>query len=269
MLAYDLRGEGAPITFLHGFAQRGSSWEDQIASLPPGWQALSVDLPGHGPASKDEAAASMGAASEALLALWDELGRPRSHLVGYSLGGRLALHVAAHHPERIASLVAVSSHAGLAESVRPERRRGDDELADRIERQGVAWFSEYWAALPLFAGLARRGSEFRAVLDGMRRTNREAGLAASLRGMGAGATEPFWDRLGSITAPTLLVAGAEDEKYVAMAELLQRHIPGSCLAIVPGAGHSVHLERPDDFARLLASHLARASAPPDRKPAGN
>jgi 2-succinyl-6-hydroxy-2,4-cyclohexadiene-1-carboxylate synthase len=263
MLAYDLRGpgDGAPIAFLHGFSQRRWSWDEQVGALPAGWRALTVDLPGHGEdGHADAAAASMEAAASAVLAVWDALGWVRPHLVGYSLGGRLALHLAAHHPERVASLVALGSHAGMDdETAREARRQGDEELARRIEERGVAWFSRHWASLPLFAGLARRGPAFLAELDRMRRTNRPAGLAASLRGMGAAATTPFWHRLGAITVPVLLLAGDEDEKYVAAAHRLRRHLPHARLALVPAAGHTAHLEQPTAFAALLTAHLTAGS----------
>ena len=204
----------------------------------------------------DLRATTLPGAEAELLALWRREGVGRSHLVGYSQGGRIALAVAAAHPGRILTLTAIGAHAGFEGARRTARLAEDRALAERIEREGVDWFADHWASLPLFAGLARRGPAVLARLDAARRRNDAAHLAATLRGMGAGATEPFWDRLGAITAPALLVAGARDERYVAFAERLRAAIPDARVALVPDAGHAVHIERPRVFAALLADHLS-------------
>ena len=234
-----------PVTCLHGFSQHGDSWRELTALVPGRYRWLTPDL---------RATTLAGAASE-LLALWAAADVERTHLVGYSQGGRVALSVAAAHPERLLSLTTIGAHAGLDEPARTARRAEDRALADRIEREGVDWFAAYWAARPLFAGLSRRGPAFLARLDAGRRRNDASHLAATLRGMGAAATEPFWDRLGRITVPTLLVAGAEDARYVELAGRLREAIPEAEVAVVPEAGHAVHLERPVGFAALLARHL--------------
>jgi pimeloyl-ACP methyl ester carboxylesterase len=168
----------------------------------------------------------------------------------------VALNLACRRPERLLTLTAISAHAGLDEAERSVRLMGDLALADRIQQQGVDWFARYWAEQPLFRGLARRGPEFLAGLDSSRRRNDAGQLAGILRGLGAGATPPFWDRLDTIHVPTLLVAGAEDERYAGFAGRLHRAIPGSRVAIVPDAGHPVHLEQPGAVARLLRDHLS-------------
>jgi 2-succinyl-6-hydroxy-2,4-cyclohexadiene-1-carboxylate synthase len=184
----------------------------------------------------------------------------RSHLVGYSQGGRIALRAACDHPQRLLSLTTIGAHAGFDDAQRARRRQEDLALADRIEGEGIDWFATYWAALPIFAGLARRGPAFLAQLDAARRRNDAAQLAAQLRGMGAGAVESFWDRLDRITTATLVMAGADDQRYVAFAHRLCGLIPRATIALVPGAGHAAHLERPAEVASLLGAHLSRARA---------
>ena len=250
------------VTCLHGFSQHGDSWDEVSALVPGEHRWLTPDL---------RATTLAGQAAE-VLRLWDREGVERTHLVGYSQGGRVALFVAAAHPERLLSLTVIGAHAGLDDGSRPARQADDRELADRIEREGVDWFAAHWAARPLFAGLARRGPTFLARLDAGRRRNDAAHLAATLRGMGAGATEPFWDRLSGIGAPTLVVAGAEDERYVELAGRLRDAIRGAEMAIVPDAGHAVHLEQPVAFATLLAQQLSGHQqhapiAPPGAGPA--
>jgi len=238
---------GDPVTCLHGFTQHGDSW-DEVAALVPGRRRwLAPDVRG----------TTLAEVEADLLALWAREGVQRTHLVGYSQGGRIALSVAAGHPDRLLSLTTVGAHAGLDGGARTARLAADRALADRIEREGIDWFAAYWAGLPLFEGLARRGPAFLARLDAARRRHETAHLTAQLRGLGAGATEPFWDRLSRIAVPTLLVAGAEDPRYADLAVKLREAIPGAEVALVPEAGHAVHLEQPAAFATLLGRHLSR------------
>lgn len=236
------------VTCLHGFTQHGDSWEE-LAVLVPGERRRWL--------TPDVHATTLAAAEADLLRLWDVEQVERTHMVGYSQGGRLALFVAANRPERLLSLTTIGAHAGFEGEARERRLAEDEALASRIEREGMDWFAAYWAALPLFAGLARRGPAFLVRLDAARRRNDAGHLAATLRGMGAGATEPFWDRLDRVTAPALLIAGGEDPRYVAFASRLRDAIPRAEVAVVPGAGHAVHLEQPAAVAELLAAHLGQ------------
>ena len=260
-LSYFVTGEGSPVTLLHGFTQSGRSWRELISRMPAGWQWIVPDLRGHGETqTRQGAPCSMEACTADLEALWDELQVERTHLVGYSMGGRLALHVAAKRPVRLLSLVTIGAHAGLAEDAREGRRLGDEALAERIEKDGLESFVDHWGALPLFAGLERRGPKYVAEVRAERMRNHVAGLACSLRGMGAGAMEPVWDDLARVTLPCTFVAGQLDHGYVASARRLASTAPNGRHEIVPRAGHAVHQERPDAFARVLAAHLAMARA---------
>jgi 2-succinyl-6-hydroxy-2,4-cyclohexadiene-1-carboxylate synthase len=259
-LNYFVAGEGPPVTLLHGFTQSGRSWQEVIATMPSSWRWVVPDLRGHGETrTRPGAPYTMDASMADLELLWDHLGIRRTHLVGYSMGGRLALHVATRRPERLLSLVTIGAHAGLEEGAREGRRQGDDALAQRIEQDGLEAFINYWGALPLFAGLERRGPSFVAQVRAERMRNTAAGLAASLRGMGAGQMEPLWDDLGHIAVPSTFVAGQLDHGYVASARRMASLVPGSRVEVVLRAGHSVHQERPEAFARVLAAHLANAA----------
>jgi len=259
-LSYFVAGDGPPVTLLHGFTQSGRSWRELISHMPEGWKWIVPDLRGHGQTvTSPGAQCSMEACTEDLVALWEELDLGRTHLVGYSMGGRLALHVAARRPERLVSLLTIGAHAGLDEDARGGRRRGDEALADRIESDGLESFVDYWGSLSLFAGLQRRGEGYVAQLRAERMQNHVAGLACSLRGMGAGVMEPVWDDLGRVSVPCTFVAGQLDHGYVASARRLAATVPNGQVEIVPRAGHAVHQERPDAFARVLANHLAHSS----------
>jgi len=259
-LSYFVTGDGPPVTLLHGFTQSGRSWRELIAHMPDGWKWIVPDLRGHGETQlRNGGVCSMDACTADLVRLWDELGVERSHLVGYSMGGRLALHVASRRPDRVLSLLTIGAHAGLDEDAREGRRRGDEALAERIERDGVEAFVNYWGSLPLFAGIERRGPAYVAEVRAERLRNHIAGLTCSLRGMGAGAMQPVWDDLGRAGFPCTFVAGQLDHGYVASARRLAGAVPHGRVEIVLRAGHAVHQERPDALARVLASHLAAAT----------
>src|SRR5258708_12235533 len=118
--------------------------------MPEGWMWIVPDLRGHGETStRPGAACSMDACTGDLEMLWDHLGVASSHLAGYSMGGRLALHVAARHPERILSLLTIGAHAGLEEEPREGRRRGDEGLPHRTEHPGLETSAPSSTPLPL------------------------------------------------------------------------------------------------------------------------
>jgi 2-succinyl-6-hydroxy-2,4-cyclohexadiene-1-carboxylate synthase len=262
-LSYAVVGEGDPVTLLHGFTLSGAGWRELIGKMPPGWTWVMPDLRGHGDTRiAPGAPCTMEACTSDLEMLWNHLGIERSHLVGYSMGGRLALHVAVRLPERVRSLLTIGAQAGLAEDARAGRRQADEVLAERIERHGVEPFVNYWSEQALFAGLAARGARFNARLRAQRLANTPEGLAASLRGMGAGAMEPLWAELPDLAVPCTFVAGEEDDVYVAHARRLADAVPGARLEVVPRTGHAVHMQRPAIAARILAAHLRRAASVP-------
>jgi 2-succinyl-6-hydroxy-2,4-cyclohexadiene-1-carboxylate synthase len=259
-LSYFVSGEGTPVTLLHGFTQNGRSWLETISRMPEGFMWIVPDLRGHGETrTRAERGCTMDACTRDLEKLWDHLGVKRTHLAGYSMGGRLALHVAARRPERVLSLLTIGAHAGLEEEARAGRQLGDEALAHRIENDGLEAFVNYWGALPLFAGVERRGPAFVAQVRAERMTNHVSGLACSLRGMGAGRMEPVWNDLAHVTFPCTFVAGQLDHGYVSSARRLAATVPNSRVEVVPRAGHTVHQERPEAFTRILAGHLTAAT----------
>jgi len=234
------------VTCLHGFSQRGDSWLELTSLVPGDLRWLIPDL----------VATTRDAAEADILDLWEGQGVSRSHLVGYSAGGRLALSFATRHPERLLTLTAIGAHAGLEGTARLDRLRADEALARRIEREGIDWFADHWASQPILASLAARRPDLQDPLDAARRAQDPRRLAAALRGLGPAAGEPFWDRLSSVQVPALLIAGAEDLRYVEHARRLARLIPSSSVEVVPESGHATHLENPAAVAALLAAHLS-------------
>ncbi len=258
-LAYHLEidGQGSPLVLLHGFTGSTQSWNVHIEALAARFQVIRIDLPGHGrtPApSVDRCAFTRVAGDLALL-----IGRAADapvHLLGYSMGGRLALQVALNDPDRIRSLILESASPGLEnESERAARRTADEALAEQIVAQGVAAFVDTWEKLPLFASHARLAQSIRDEQRAQRLRNDPHGLATSLRALSTGAQPDLWPRLHELRPPTLLITGAEDRKFTALAQRMVLTIPDATHQVVSGAGHTPHLEQRDAFRSSVAAFL--------------
>lgn len=241
----------APVVFLHGFAQNGACGGPLVDALAADRPVLLPDLPGHGDPPRHPTADLPRAAALVDDTALDAFGPRPVDVVGYSMGGRVALVWATSRPGRVRRMVLVGATAGLATGAeRTERRAADEQLARRLEEEGVAAFLDHWLALPLFAGLPD-GARFEVE----RRRNTAAGLAASLRHCGTGTMDPLWEHLGGL-CPTLFLAGADDTRFAHLARRMADAVgPGAAAATVPGAGHAAHLERPDEVAALVRAHL--------------
>ncbi len=247
-------GTGAgrvPLVLLHGFTQTGASWAPVVDALSGRLAPLVLpDAPGHG--GSGHVTADLWSTTDLLAGL---VPGPASW-AGYSMGGRAALHLALAHPDRVVRLVLISTSAGIEDrAAREARRAADEELARRVEGEGVESFVSFWMAQPLFATLSpdRAGRQARLV-------NTAAGLASSLRLAGQGAQEPLWGRLAELRrrqVPVLLLAGELDTRYVDQARRMAAAIgPTAAVRLVPGAGHACHLERPAEVAETLVGFLA-------------
>lgn len=232
------------IVLLHGFTQTGASWRATRERLGQRYRALTPDIRGHGTAAGRRpidfsscVADVVGEAPE------------RFVLAGYSLGGRLALQLALAQSERVEQLVLVSTGPGIADEVeRQARRESDEALATEIEESHIETFARRWAREPVLRGQPPEVEE-QAHADRLR--NHPGDLAAALRGLGQGAMQPLWGRLGELRMPVTLVAGERDSKYAKIAERMAERLPRSRLLVVPGTGHAVHMEAPGIMAGCL------------------
>lgn len=236
------------LTLAHGFTQTARSWDRFVALLEgrsgPDRVITTLDLPGHGAAAT--IATDLWGSAERLV----RTGGAGTY-IGYSMGGRVALHAALAHPAAVRRLVLIGATPGiLDETERRQRRAADEALADHIEAVGVETFIDEWLTNPLFAGLTDETAQ-----RADRRRNTAAGLASSLRCTGTGTQQPLWDRLGDIACPVLLVVGASDAKFRAIAASMAERLGDATVAIIDGAGHSAHLEQPAATVTAVADWL--------------
>lgn len=240
-------GKGRPVVAVHGFTQTHRSWLPIAQRLGVDNHLTLVDAPGHGGSADERTDLWQGA--ELLAGAGG-----RARYLGYSMGARFCLHLALRHPELVTSLVLVGGHPGILDpDARARRHAGEEALARRLETDGVPAFIDWWLQQPLFSTL-----DASAAGRDDRLTNTAPGLASSLRLAGTGSQEPLWGRLAELDMPVLLVAGALDATYADLGRRAAAAIGDNAeLALVEGAGHACHLERPEEFAALVADFLSR------------
>jgi len=263
---YDAETPDAPTALLlHGFMGCGSDWQPIAEGLSPVCRCLCPDLPGHGVLRQDEvnAAAGMPEIAEAIVAELDARGVKRCGLVGYSMGGRLALYLAVRHPRRFSCLALVSASPGLRTlEERRQRQAQDDALSERFAsmREGSPEFEAFlreWYGQPLFSTLSARP----ALLDGLvrrRLANHPPSLAVVLRSVGVASQPSLWDELPRIELPTLLITGAGDEKYRRICSAMGALMPCATLESIVGCSHVAHIERPEVCQRVIYDFLMGA-----------
>ena len=232
---------------LHGFTQNARCWGPFADDLATDHELVLVDAPGHGRSGQvhadlEHSAELSGAAGGTGLYL------------GYSMGGRTALHLALARPDLVERLVLIGATGGLdTELERAERRAADELLARRIEEIGVERFIDEWLRQPLFAGVPEE-------LNGRheRCTNGTHGLARSLRLCGTGTQRPLWPELSRLAMPVLVLAGSEDQKFIELGRRLCLSIGSNAsFAAVPSSGHSTHLENPSGTSAIIRDWLER------------
>jgi 2-succinyl-6-hydroxy-2,4-cyclohexadiene-1-carboxylate synthase len=241
----------ATLVLLHGFTGSAMAWGHLIIDLvSTGLHVVALDMLGHGQsdAPVDAERYSIEHCQEDILAVLQTLDIKRGEaiLLGYSMGGRIALYCALSGYFR--ALILESASPGLATPTERQRRQASDEaLATRIEQDGIEAFVDYWEKIPLFASQQQLSSEQREELHAQRLNNRAQGLANSLRGVGTGVQPELYTSLPTLHLPVLLLAGQLDSKFCAIAQQMASQLPLARLQIVPDAGHAVHLEQPEAF----------------------
>lgn len=250
-------GDGEPLLLLHGFTGSVETWKPFL----PYWRdyrLILVDVIGHGRTDSptDPARYEIEKVAADLEEILRHLHLQDAHVLGYSMGGRLALTFAILYPHRVRTLILESSSPGLKTmQERWERIERDEALAEEIERYGIKKFVEKWENIPLFASQKRLPLSVRQQIRTERLSNNEKGLANSLRGMGTGRQPSWWKRLSEVSIPTLLLCGEWDQKFCRIAEEMKKYLPNYEMVKVAQAGHAIHVEQREIFAKIVSEFI--------------
>ncbi len=255
---------GITIVALHGYGGDGLDFAPLADVVPGVREWICPDIIGHGDSSAREEVElySMPSVVGQLQQVLNRVVKRNYLLLGYSMGGRLALSslllLGRGDWRRPKAVVLVGATPGIGDVDEANARRlADAEIAASIENKGILWFVNYWDKLPILQGHKRIDPVHLAAMNVRKLACNPVGLARSMVGMGTGAMPSLWGRLGELTEPTLLVTGSEDEKFAGIAEDMLASMPGAEHEVLHGLGHAPHLEDPQQFSDVLVAWARR------------
>nr|WP_184526224.1 2-succinyl-6-hydroxy-2,4-cyclohexadiene-1-carboxylate synthase [Bacillus benzoevorans] len=257
------RGSGFPLILLHGFTGDCSTWEPFYQEWSGHSRLIAIDIIGHGKSDSPEQIERydmLSVTNDIKKILEQQLHIEKADLLGYSMGGRLALSFAILFPQMVRKLILESSSPGLeSETERENRRKQDEKLGLFILEQGMEKFVDYWENISLFATQKKLPSPKQERVRKQRLKNSDIGLHNSLTGMGTGAQPSWWQQLHKIEAETLLVTGSLDEKFCLIAKKMMKKIKQCKWLEVDGSGHAIHVENPDKFGTIMKRFLSNSN----------
>jgi 2-succinyl-6-hydroxy-2,4-cyclohexadiene-1-carboxylate synthase len=252
-------GEGFPLVVLHGFTGDSSTWAPFCSVWGKHSRLIIPDIIGHGKTESPEDINryKMEAAAADLIMLLDHLKIEQIDLLGYSMGGRLALTIAILYPERIRKLILESASPGLeTDEERILRRMKDKELANFIKEHGITSFVNYWEGISLFSTMNGLPLAIRESIRIQRLSNSAQGLSNSLLGMGTGSQPSWWKSLNQLSCEVLLITGEQDEKFCSIAERMQADMKNASLIVINNCGHAIHVEQKEKFGTIVSDFLS-------------
>lgn len=252
------RKSADPVVLLHGFMGLSDDWMHVVSQLKDQYRCVMPDLPGHGRSGFPlrRKMITIQSVAEGIIEMLDTLKVEKSTLLGYSMGGRVALYTALNFPDRISALILESSGPGLEDEYeRRVRTALDDDRAYHLRVQGLDPFLDEWYRAPLFESL-HRFPERLALLKASRAIHNVEGLAAALQGLSTGRQPSLWDKLEQLNLPTLLICGSLDHKFTRINRIMSESIRLCEWKIIGDAGHNTHLEHPEAFVTTVQRFLA-------------
>lgn len=250
-----------PLLMLHGFMGSGQDFATSLPSLAENFYCIVPDLPGHGETLTNAGGYTFERTAQALLALLDHLNISQSHLLGYSMGGRLALYLVCYFPEYFRRAVLESASPGLKTvEERQERIKKDQALAHQLETTPLSDFLERWYSNPLFSKIKERPQAYAEMLQ-RRQNNNPTELAKALPGMSTGRQLSLWPHLPNLKCTLLLLVGALDPKFVAInRDMYAQCLPSqTTLTILKGCDHNLHLLAPEPYIKAIIPFLLTAT----------
>ena len=260
-LYYEECGSGTPIEFVHEFAGDHRAWETQMRHFGQRYRAITYGARGYPPSDvpNDLAMYSQARAADDIAAVLDGLGIAKAHIVGLSMGGFATLHFGFRHAERALSLVVAGCGYGAEKGARDKFRSEVDAVAASLENDGIRAFAERYAYGPTrvqFENKDPRGfAEFKQQLS------EHSAVGARLTQLGVQKERPslydLIDQMKALTVPTLVLTGDEDWPCLQPALLMKQTIPSAALSVMPNCGHTINIEDPDQFNRLVGEFVVQ------------
>ncbi|EKN65961.1 alpha/beta superfamily hydrolase [Neobacillus bataviensis LMG 21833] len=257
-------GEGEetpPLVLLHGFTGDSSTWKPFFETSGQYAMLIAPDIIGHGKteSSEDTERYQIESVAKDLNRILEELAVEQIDLLGYSMGGRLALTFALLFPQRVRKLILESASPGLEkEEDRKLRRMNDAKLAKFIVEDGIKGFVDYWEDIPLFTTMKRLPASVIESIRAQRLNNSVSGLANSLLGMGTGAQPSWWGTpLMELDCEVLLITGSEDHKFCEIAERMLKSLKKGTWIVVENSGHAIHVEESEKFGTIVSDFLSK------------
>ncbi|WP_264738847.1 2-succinyl-6-hydroxy-2,4-cyclohexadiene-1-carboxylate synthase [Cytobacillus firmus] len=257
----DTWGAGFPLLLLHGFTGNSEGWKEFAPFWKDHSKTIALDIIGHGESGSppDIGHYQIEESAAVINSLLEKMGIGKIDVLGYSMGGRLALTFAVKYPEKVRMLILESASPGLrAEKERHDRRIQDAKLSKRIRQEGINNFIEYWEDIPLFQSQKSLPEKIRTRIRSQRLANSIDGLANSLNGMGTGAQPSWWDALVQLEMPVLLITGELDQKFCKIAEEMSKILPSVQWKSIEDAGHAIHVEKPELFGTIVSGFLSQS-----------
>ncbi|KIL22027.1 2-succinyl-6-hydroxy-2,4-cyclohexadiene-1-carboxylate synthase [Bacillus safensis] len=242
---------------LHGFTGSAASWTFLNAYLE-NTRLIQVSLLGHGRTDSPESVRRYAMSQQLadLVEILNQLKLHKVNILGYSMGGRIALSFAARYPDRVNKLILESTSPGLRTfKERMARLKHDHQLAQKIRHEGLVKFVDFWESIPLFASQKTLSAERQTELREGRLKANPLGLARSLEGIGTGSQPSVWKALKHIHLPALFICGTLDEKFCHIGKRMQQELKGSQFILAEHAGHTVHVEQPHFFGKIVSEFI--------------
>jgi 2-succinyl-6-hydroxy-2,4-cyclohexadiene-1-carboxylate synthase len=252
----DLNKKKTPIVFLHGFTGRAANWEFIFDKLPPNFSPIAIDLIGHGETDSPHNLKyySCTGIVQQLDSIFSQLNLNNFIITGYSMGGRAALAYSIRCPQRVRAAIFESTTPGLEDiTAQKERVEIDLLLAEKINREGIESFINFWFDTPLFRSLIRMPNFLEE--KNKRLKNNPIGLINILSGFSTGLMKSCWSKLPELKIPVLLITGELDEKYTMINQAIKLKVHQAQHTIIPACSHNVHLEKPELFTKLVSEFL--------------
>lgn len=248
-----------PLVLLHGFTGNAYSWRKLKTFFTEITKVFAIDIVGHGKtdAPADISRYTIESAARDIDLIFEQLKIDQADVLGYSMGGRLALTFALKYPNKVGKLILESASPGLEEEGQQAARRIQDEkLAMRIQEDGIPSFIEYWGNIPLFDTQKRLAENIRIEMRNQRLANSQIGLINSLKGMGTGSQPSWWNMLDELSMPVLLLTGSLDEKFCQIAERMHGIMKNARRITISDCGHAIHVEKPKIFGTIVSEFLS-------------